>query len=238
MPASGACPTRFGKNFFDEDRLGVCIGFPVGVMHDRKMPLEVIIALRFVGVGSEIVPEGQVQPLLSGWLSDVNMVRPASPVRRHPLNRGEAIADHGCAALDDTADKSGDAFRGEVAQRFEPDPAWMAFLGQLYCTDDQKLADVASALAACDGIVLRAVRDLGLIHLDKVEEGRALGIDHSPAKLLKHEPGGLVAAEAELSLELEGLAKFRLFQQYPPIPERRSLDFIRQPNVRKRVQAV
>src|SRR5215469_18115496 len=152
--------------------------------------------------------------------------------------RGEAIADHGCAALDDTADKSGDAFRGEVAQRFEPDPAWMAFLGQLYCTDDQKLADVASALAACDGILLRAVRDLGLIHLDKVEEGRALGIDHSPAKLLKHEPGGLVAAEAELSLELEGLAKFRLFQQYPPIPERRSLDFIRQPNVRKRVQAV
>ena len=89
--ASGAFPTGFGKNFFDEDRLGVCIGFPVGVMHDRKMPLEVIIALRFVGVGSEIVPEGQVQPLLSGWLSDVNMVRPASPVRRHPLNEEHSI---------------------------------------------------------------------------------------------------------------------------------------------------
>ena len=54
---SGVSLPRFGENFFDEDGFGLGVGFSVGAIHDGKIPLEALVALRFVGMGSEIVSE-------------------------------------------------------------------------------------------------------------------------------------------------------------------------------------
>jgi hypothetical protein len=88
---SDAFPPRFGENFVDEGGLGVGVGFPVGAMHDGKIPLEALLALRFVGTGSEIVPERQVQPLLPSCLGDMDMVGPAHSVGRHAFNEEHPI---------------------------------------------------------------------------------------------------------------------------------------------------
>ncbi len=70
--------------------------------------------------------------------------------------------------------------------------------------DEMQFADLAAALAAGDWIGLGAVGDIAFVDLDEVFEQRPVGIDHGAPQFLEHQPGGLVRAEAELRLQLQG----------------------------------
>jgi hypothetical protein len=49
-----------------------------------------------------------------------------------------------------------------------------------------------------------AQRHLGLVGLDQRSKQRPFWIDHGPAQLVEQQPGGLVAAQANLRLSLLG----------------------------------
>ncbi len=51
--------------------------------------------------------------------------------------------------------------------------------------------------------MLRAEWYFGLVDLDEVLKGTAIGSDHRPAELVQQQPGSLVAAKAQLGLQLK-----------------------------------
>lgn len=66
---------------------------------------------------------------------------------------------------------------------------------------DQRLVAVALASAAATLVV---AADKGLVDLDLPPKRLSLGGHHRPAQLLEDQPGGLVARDPELTLELDG----------------------------------
>ena len=63
---------------------------------------------------------------------------------------------------------------------------------------------MAAPAAAGERIVLAAAGDFGLVDLDQAGERVAAGRDHAAAQLGAEQPGGLVGAQAELALQLQG----------------------------------
>ena len=89
-----------------------------------------------------------------------------------------------------------------------PDTAGMAVCRKFHRADDENLAHRAApafgpAPELVSGIVFRAKRHLRLVDLDQVLQQAPVGVDHRAAQLVQQEPGGLVASEAKLSLELQ-----------------------------------
>src|SRR3954470_19271270 len=114
-----------------------------------------------------------------------------------------AVGGHG-RRLGDVGGEEGVQARGRgVGQRGEPEPAEAAAAGlAAACLDrpaDQGLAGGAPAALAGP----RAT-DVGLVGLDAPGQGLAVGADHVLAELVQPGPGGLVAAQAQLPLELRG----------------------------------
>src|SRR5210317_713790 len=69
---------------------------------------------------------------------------------------------------------------------------------------NEHLALRTAALTARGRVVLLAQGDLGLVDFDDVLEKASLGIDHGSAELRQEQPGALVAAQAQLGLQLQG----------------------------------
>src|SRR5215217_733297 len=61
---------------------------------------------------------------------------------------------------------------------------------------------LAALTAAFEALLVPAEPEVVDLHL--ALQGLALGSHHRPAQLLEHEPGGLIARESELSLQLLG----------------------------------
>lgn len=57
-----------------------------------------------------------------------------------------------------------------------------------------------TALPASDGVILRAVRNLGLVDLDQFGEQHPVGSHHRATQLVQHQPRGFIAAKPELRL--------------------------------------
>lgn len=115
----------------------------------------------------------------------------------------KAVAEHGGASGNGAGDESADTGRGKVFQRREADAPGMAFRRQFDCADDVELTDGAASLTTGDRIDFRAVRDVAFVDFNDVLQETSVGIDHGAAKLLQHQPGGFVRAEAKLGLKLE-----------------------------------
>ena len=79
----------------------------------------------------------------------------------------------------------------------------MPVLTQFHRADDEQFAHVRNAVAR-DRIGFAPERNLGFIDLGDALEHRPVRIDHRPPELLEKQPGGLVAAQAELCLGLLG----------------------------------
>ena len=107
----------------------------------------------------------------------------------------------------DAVDEAVQAGGGEVLDRHEADASRGAAGRQLDRAGDEHLAPGAASLAspAAGGRTgLGAQRDLGFVDLDEILQKAAIGRHHGAAKPLQQEPCGLVAAEAELGLQLQG----------------------------------
>ena len=115
-----------------------------------------------------------------------------------------AIGDHPRARRRGPGDEGMKAARGEIPDRRQPDAARLALGRQFDRAGDAHLALRAAALPAGGRLLLRAQRQRGLIDFDQVLKQAAIGGDHGTAQLVQQEPGTLVAAEPELSLELQG----------------------------------
>ena len=100
-------------------------------------------------------------------------------------------------------DEGGERRRREIGDRRQPDPPRLARRRQLDGTGDRHLADRAATTAAVDRVVLAAQGDLGLVDLDQGLQLSAVGIDHRPTQTMQEKPSRLVAAEAELGLQLQ-----------------------------------
>jgi hypothetical protein len=68
-------------------------------------------------------------------------------------------------------------------------------------SDHQRLAVLALPTPFEAGLL---TADPGLIDLHRSRQAAPVGIDHRPAQLVEKQPGGLVARDPELGLELEG----------------------------------
>ena len=115
-----------------------------------------------------------------------------------------AIGDHPRARRRGPGDEGMKAARGEIPDRRQPDAARLALGRQFDRASDAHLALRAAALPTGGRLLLRAQRQRGLIDFDQVLKQAAIGGDHGTAQLVQQEPGTLVAAEPELSLELQG----------------------------------
>src|ERR1700684_566934 len=103
------------------------------------------------------------------------------------------------ARLDVRGDPRPEAALARVGEGREPQPP-RAGAADLHRDPHQPLADGVSARLAI-GI---DAPDEALVDLDLAAQRGALGGDHRPAQLLQDQPGGLIAAEAELALQLLG----------------------------------
>ena len=114
-----------------------------------------------------------------------------------------AVGGHGRRLGDVGGEEGFQALGRGVGQRGEPEPAEAAAAGLaaagLDRPGDQGLAGGAPAALAGP----RAA-DVGLVGLDAPGQGLAVGADHGLAELVQPGPGGLVAAQAQLPLELGG----------------------------------
>src|SRR5207253_3089201 len=85
-----------------------------------------------------------------------------------------------------------------VMQQLEAPPA-RAVAAHLNRDRDQRLS---LALAAAATVAVAAAEE-ALIDLDLAREGLALRCHHRPAQLVQDRPGGLIAGDAELALQLQ-----------------------------------
>lgn len=116
-----------------------------------------------------------------------------------------AVGDHPSARSNHISNEPMQRLRGSIGDLCQANAAWLAVFRQLDRAHNEDFADRRSpTFLFVHGILLRAERHLRLINLDKGLQWAASGIDHSTPELLEQEPGGLVAAEAQLTLQLEG----------------------------------
>jgi len=134
-------------------------------------------------------------------LDDAHLMR----VGRRVLVAQPAIGDHPGARGDHLPDEPVQRLRGSVGDMGQTDAARLAVFGQLDRAHDEDLSDGgAPALLLIDRVMLRAERHLGLINLDEGLQQASFGIDHGAPEFLEQKPGGLVAADAQLALQLKG----------------------------------
>ena len=98
---------------------------------------------------------------------------------------------------------------------------WPAVL-DLDGADDQHLALMAAPAAAAERVVLAAAGDRGFVDLDQPSEWATAGRDHAAAQLGAQQPRGLVGAQRELALQLQGRDAVRMGRHQIGRPEPRS----------------
>ena len=144
---------------------------------------------------------GPAQDDVGGHLADhfrlVHMVGQASVA-------GPPVCDDAGAGCGDGGDEGLERGGGEVGDRRETDATRLALGRELHRAGNEHLALGAAALPASGRIVLTAQGDLGLVDLDDALEKASPGIDHGAAELRQEQPGALVAAQAQLGLQLQG----------------------------------
>lgn len=110
-----------------------------------------------------------------------------------------AIRPDDRAPLDLGGDEAGQRPARGVRDHLQPDPARRP-AADLHRGDDQSLGE---PLTPTPQPGFRAA-DIRFIHLDRRLQGLAVRADRGAAQLLKHRPGGLVAVDPQLALELHG----------------------------------
>src|SRR3954452_10624037 len=114
-----------------------------------------------------------------------------------------AVGGHG-RRPGDMGGEGGVQARGRgVGQGGEPEPAETAAAG-LAAAGLDRPGDHGLARRAPAALARPRAADVGLVGLDAPGQGLALGPDHGLAELVQPGPGGLVAARAQLPLELGG----------------------------------
>ncbi len=133
-------------------------------------------------------------------LDNARLVR----VGRRVLIAQPTVGDHSGTWGHHFSDEPVQRLRGSVGDVGQTDAARLAVFRQLDGADDEDLANRgAPALLLVDGVVFRAERHLGFIDLNEGLQRAASGIDHGAPELLEQEPGGFVAADAQLALQLK-----------------------------------
>lgn len=115
-----------------------------------------------------------------------------------------AVGDEQAAYGGVVPDEGVQAFAIDVDDALQAPSRRVLSVLHLYGTDHENLADWTAALTTAFWLVLAAERYVGLVDLDHAAKRTPVGIDHCPTELVKQEPGGLVAAEPQLWLELQG----------------------------------
>ena len=144
---------------------------------------------------------GPAQDDVGGHLADdfrlVHMVGQASV-------SGPSVRDDAGTGGCDRGDEGLERGSGEVGDLRETNAARLTFGREFHRAGNEHLALRAAALTASGRVVLMAQSDLGLVNFDDVLEKASLGIDHGTAQLRQEQPGALVAAQAQLGLQLQG----------------------------------
>lgn len=103
-----------------------------------------------------------------------------------------------------SVDKAVQRRPGPVRDRLQTDAARISVFGELDCPYDLDFwRNVALARLTLDQIHALPEGHLGLVDLHDILEQPALGVGHRSTELVQQEPGGLVAAEADLRLQLD-----------------------------------
>jgi hypothetical protein len=144
---------------------------------------------------------GPAQNDVGGHLADhfrlVHMVGQASVA-------GPSVRDDAGTGGCDRDDEGLERGAGEVGDLRETNAARLAFGREFHRAGNEYLALRAAALTASGRVVLMAQGYLGLVNFDDVLEKASLGINHRAAELRQEQPGALVAAQAQLGLQLQG----------------------------------
>lgn len=119
-----------------------------------------------------------------------------------------AVRDEMRAGFDGPADEAVQRFRRPVGDGFHADTSRLPVGGQFHRTDHEHLADrAAPSLRLVARVVPRPERHLRFINFHKAFQRVAVRnthrIDHGAAELVQQQPCRLVAAQAELGLELQ-----------------------------------
>ena len=117
---------------------------------------------------------------------------------------GPSVRDDAGTGGGDRDDEGLERGAGEVGNLRETNAARLAFGREFHRAGNEHLALRAAALTASRRVVLMAQGDLGLVNFDDALEQASLGVDHGAAELRQEQPGALVAAEAQLGLQLQG----------------------------------
>lgn len=86
----------------------------------------------------------------------------------------------------------------------QPHAPGIEFIDNLDRPDEDHLPYWATALPSRDRVRLPSIRHVGLVHLDDASQRPPIRIDHGATKLTEKKPGGLIAGDAQLGLELKG----------------------------------
>jgi hypothetical protein len=117
---------------------------------------------------------------------------------------GVAVGEEQAADGGVVPDEGVQALAVDVDDTLQPTTRRVLSRLHLHRSNHENLADGAAALTAPVWFVFAAERHVGLVDLDDATKWTPVGIDHCPPQLVKQKPGGLVAAEAQLRLELQG----------------------------------
>ena len=171
----------------------------------------------FIEVGLEVFA---AQPVIDAQGPNLEVGKdPVNPrqndVRGHPADNVGIMGDAGDAGISgptigldsgtgrevggDKGMKAGGRIIGDLA---EADAAGAAVL-DLDGADDQQFAVMASPATPGERIVFAATGDFGFIHLDKPGKRAAPRGEHAAAQFGAEQPGCLIGAESELTLQLQ-----------------------------------
>src|SRR4051794_1962865 len=149
------------------------------------------------------VDAGQPERGVAPGCAEVDGLVAVTGVRQTAVAR-PAVGGHGRGLGDMGGEEGSQALGRGIGHPREPEPAEAAAASRLAAASldgagDQGLAGRASARPAGLGSA-----EMGLVGLDAPGQGLAVGADHGLADLVQPGPGGLVAAQAQLPLELGG----------------------------------
>src|SRR3954449_6555068 len=140
-------------------------------------------------------------------------------LRRQAEVAAPAVGGHGRRLGDVGGEEGVQALGRGVGQRGEPEPAETAPAG-LAAAGLDRPADQGLAGGAPAALAGPRATDVGLVGLDAPGQGLTIRADHRLAELVQPGPGGLVAAQAQLPLELGGGDP--ALATTPPAPRRSS----------------
>ena len=140
-------------------------------------------------------------------------------VVRHGLVADAAIGDEVGAWLDRSGVEAMQRLRRPVENPFQPNPPGVPVLREL---DSPNRSDFPGRIRflgrahggalgrAPGGVCLAPEGHPGLVDLDDLLQQAPVRIDHRPAQLVQQKPGGLGAADADLSLQLKSRDAVRM----------------------------